>query len=349
MAMTAAPVWAVPRGTEGVRIMAAGVTGHMTIAEVLAGTGLTEADLNDETTEIWAHQEFAVIRNIVAKLGDHTGQGIEVGAFSTLGRAGIVGFTFLASATVREGIERIAPYLALSPSHLRVSVDSDATHSYIVADDTEIPADVRPFIVERDIAGIAAVFRGAGVELAPEWIETTLDGERAERLVRTWSATAEVRPNQSRNRIAGPPGMLDAALPQADPNTARFFERQCAEVLDRRLARVGLSGQIRSRLLHDPVHFPTMQTVADELHLDPRTLRRRLTDEGMSFRALVDDVRSTLAERLLAEHMPIEEIAVRLGYAETASFTHAYIRWTGLAPSRSRARSRRRKHTVQPT
>ncbi|MBD8505047.1 AraC family transcriptional regulator ligand-binding domain-containing protein [Hoyosella sp. G463] len=342
MVMAAAPAWSVPRGTEGLRIMAQGVTGHMTIAEVLSGTGLTEADLVDETAEIWEHQEFAVVRNIVGKLGDNTGQGIEVGGFSTFGRAGIVGFTFLASATVREGVERVAPYLALAPSHVRLSVDADATHSYIVADDTEIPADVRPFIVERDLAGIAAVLRGAGVELAPEWIETTLDEERAERLVRTWSATAEIRPNQSRNRIAGPPEMLDVPLPQADPNTARLFERQCAEVLGRRLARVGLAGQIRSRLLNDPAHFPSMQTVADELHLDPRTLRRRLTDEGTSFRALVEDVRCTLAERLLAQDMPIEAIAHRLGYAETASFTHAFTRWTGVAPSRSRARNRRR-------
>ncbi|WP_026306772.1 helix-turn-helix domain-containing protein [Smaragdicoccus niigatensis] len=342
MAAAVAPAWAVPRGTEGVRIMAKGVAGRMTTADLLSGTGLTEADLVDETAEIWPHQEFAVVRNIIGQLGDCPGQGIEIGLFSTFGRAGIVGFTFLASATVREGIERIAPYLALSPSHVRLSAEVDDTRSYIVADDSDIPADVRSFIVERDLAGIGAVLQGANVLLSPDWFETTLGEDRAERLVRTWSPTAEVRPNKTLNRIAGPREMLDAELPQADPNMARLFERQCAELLDRRLARVGVSGQVRSRLLHDPSHFPSMESVADELHLDPRTLRRRLTEEGTSFRALVDDVRRTLAESLLADDMTIDAIAVRLGYAETASLTHAFTRWTGMSPSRWRAHLRRR-------
>ena len=311
------------------------VDGCMTEEECLAGTGLTPADLADEDAEIWAHQEFDVVRNIIATLGD---QGVEVGGASTFGRAGILGFTFLASATVREGLERIVPYLALSPSHVRLSVEDDDRGSYVVADDSDIPADVRAFIVERDLAGIAAVLQGANAMPALERLETTLDRERAERLVKAWSTTAEVLPNQPRNRVAGPPGMLDLPLPQADPNTARLFERQCREVLERRLARVGVTGQVRSRLYLDPANFPSMQQVADELHLDPRTLRRKLTDEGTSFRTLIDEVRRNLAERFLAAGESIESIAQQLGYAETASFTHAYTRWTGVAPSRARRR-----------
>ncbi|WP_420838099.1 AraC family transcriptional regulator ligand-binding domain-containing protein [Antrihabitans stalactiti] len=328
------PVWAVPRGTEGVRIMTQAVADYMSLPECLRGTGLTEADLADEDAEIWAHQEFTVVRNIIGKLGDRAGLGIDVGGISTFGRTGILGFTFLASATVREGLARILPYLALSPSHVALSIETDETSDCIVADDEDIPADVRPFIVERDLAGLAAVLEGANAKLEPRWFETTLDEERAARLVKTWSLTADVRPNQPRNRIGGPPGMLDIPMPQSDPNTARVFERQCRQLLERRLARVGVTGQVRSRLLHTPGSFPSMQNVADELHLDPRTLRRRLTDEGTSFRTLVDEVRRALAERLLLENASIETIAQQLGYAETASFTHAFTRWTGSPPSR---------------
>ena len=66
----AAPVWAVPRGTEGVRIMTQAVATSMPIADCLADTGLTEATLADEDAEIWAHQEFRVVSNIVRRLGD---------------------------------------------------------------------------------------------------------------------------------------------------------------------------------------------------------------------------------------------------------------------------------------
>jgi AraC-like DNA-binding protein len=88
--------------------------------------------------------------------------------------------------------------------------------------------------------------------------------------------------------------------------------------------------------MHDRLAFPSMQAVADELHLDPRTLRRKLTDEGTSFREVVAEVRRTRAEELLTGSAPVELIAQQLGYAETASFTHAFTRWTGLSPSRFR-------------
>lgn len=329
----AAPVWAVPRGTEGVRIMTQAVATSMPIADCLADTGLTEATLADEDAEIWAHQEFRVVSNIVRRLGDRPGLGVDVGGFSTLGRLGVLGFALLTSATLREGFERILPYQALLPSHVRFSIATDGARDCIVADDTDIPADIRPFIVERDLAGLAAVTAGANIPIAVEWVETTLDEQRARRLAQTWALTTDVRPDCPVNRIVGPPGILDIALPQSDPNTTRVFERQCRELLDRRVSRVGVAGQVRSRILHDQRGLPSMQTIADELHLDPRTLRRKLTAEGTSFRAVIAEIRRSRAEQMLATTLPIETIARHLGYAETASFTHAFLRWTGLSPS----------------
>ena len=333
------PVWAVPRGTEGVRIMTQAVAESMRIADCLAGTGLDESDLADEDHEIWAHQEFEVVRNIVNRLGDRPGLGVDVGGFSTLGRLGVLGFAFLTSATVRDGLERILPYQALLPSHVRFSIGTDEDGEYLLADDREIPPAVRPFIVERDLAGLAAVLSGANVSIAVEWLETTLDEDRARRLAATWSLTADVRPNRTGNRLVGRPGMLDVPLPQSDPNTTRVFERQCRQLLEQRLSRVGVAGQVRSRIMHTG-RFPSMQDVADELHLDQRTLRRKLTDEGTSYRQLISQARRIRAEQMLAGNEPIELIASQLGYAETASFTHAFTRWTGMPPSHFRARLR---------
>jgi AraC-like DNA-binding protein len=309
------------------------------VGSCLAGSGLTETDLQDEDAEIWPHQEFTVIRNIIDILGDRPGIGIEVGKFSTLGRTGVLGFTFLASRTVGEGVERIVPYLALSPSHVRMAIHEADDCGYIVADDSDVPGDIRAFIVERDLAGLAAVLKGAGIDLPLLRLECTLDEQRMPGLAEAWQLDlADVYPDQPQNRLVGPPSMLELPLPQADPNTARVFERQCRELLERRLARVGVTGRVRSRLLHTPGELPAMQTIADELHVDPRTLRRHLAKEGTSFRSLREDVRRTLATNLLAEGFTIEAIAQRLGYAETASFTHAFKRWEGVAPRAFRRR-----------
>ena len=146
-----------------------------------------------------------MVSNIVNRLGDRPGLGVDVGGFSTVGRLGVLGFAFITSATVREGFERILPYQALLLPRT-FSIATDAAREYVVADDTDIPAEVRPFIVERDLAGLFAVLAGANIPIAVDWVDTTLDEQRAQRLAQTWTLTTDVRPNRPANRIVAAPG-----------------------------------------------------------------------------------------------------------------------------------------------
>jgi len=80
----------------------------------------------------------------------------------------------------------------------------------------------------------------------------------------------------------------------------------------------------------------SVEVVAAGLGMAPRTLQRSLEAEGTTFRELVAEVRRVLAEEMLAQRMTVDEIAERLGYAEAASFVHAFKRWTGVPPGRFR-------------
>jgi AraC-like DNA-binding protein len=77
--------------------------------------------------------------------------------------------------------------------------------------------------------------------------------------------------------------------------------------------------------------------VAARLHSTPRTLQRRLAAHGTTFNRLLQEVRTDLANRYLAdERLSLIEIAGLLGYREQSSFCHAYRQWTGRTPSRAR-------------
>lgn len=307
----------------------------------LAGTGLSAADLEHEDALIWAHQEFRVARNILDALGDRPGIGVDIGAHSTIGRTGVIGFMLLSGPTFREGVERSLPYLALSPTHVRFSTEVEGELGYVVIDDGELPIELREFLLERDLAGLAVALRGAQIDLAPRGLETTCDRDRAELIGRAWGLGADqVNANCPVTRLVFDRESFDAPMPQADANTARLLEKQCREILEARRERVGATGQVRSRLRHDPDRWPSMQEIADDLHVDPRTLRRALDREGTSFRDLLDEARHQRARDLLARDMPVSAVADFLGYAETANFTHAFKRWEGLPPSEYRRRRR---------
>jgi AraC-like DNA-binding protein len=82
---------------------------------------------------------------------------------------------------------------------------------------------------------------------------------------------------------------------------------------------------------------PSVNSVAAELYLSPRTLQRRLQRHGYSYQQLLDKTRHRTACRLLADtDLEPGEIAFVLGFEELNSFSRAFIQWEALTPSRWR-------------
>jgi len=77
----------------------------------------------------------------------------------------------------------------------------------------------------------------------------------------------------------------------------------------------------------------TVDAVATTLAMSRRTLTRRLTDERMSFRQILDDVRRDVARAFLLDRsLSIADIAFFLQYSEPAAFHRSFRRWTGRTP-----------------
>lgn len=306
----------------------------MTLEACLRGTGIDPVALMDSATTIAASQEMALIRNMLAALGDMPGLGLDAGLRYHLSSYGILGFALLSSPTARSAAEVAVRYLDLSYSFARYRHEHHGRDLCVIVDDTALPEDLRQFLVERDFAAWA----NAAWEMRPGGFRTLSAEFRFPRPSYAWrlEKLCGVRPTfgATRNALLLDASTLDSPLPQADPVMARVCEEQCRRLLDRRRMRDGLAGQVRDRLLRNPGSMPPMDDMARELHLSTRSLRRRLTDEGTSYRALTDEVRQALAEELLmSAHMKLSEVAARLGYTEPAAFINAFRRWKGVSPT----------------
>ena len=77
----------------------------------------------------------------------------------------------------------------------------------------------------------------------------------------------------------------------------------------------------------------SLDNIAHRLYLSPRTIHRRLDEEGSSFRAIKDALRRDMAlARLTKTDDPITKVAADLGYADSSAFYRAFVEWTGMAP-----------------
>lgn len=87
-------------------------------------------------------------------------------------------------------------------------------------------------------------------------------------------------------------------------------------------------------------NYPSLKHMASRLCLSPRTLKRRLRGQGLSFRDLLDGARYRVALRLMRDRaLGLEDIATQLGYSSVANFARAFRRWTGQPPGLFRTRN----------
>lgn len=146
----------------------------------------------------------------------------------------------------------------------------------------------------------------------------------------------EVRPGSHEVAVLIPEGLLTAEPVKAQPEpavTLADVERARARRAPSRLSEI-VGELVQTGLLDSSV---SLDKVAAELELGPRTLQRRLETEGLQFRDILNRARIDRARTLLAERdLSITRIAAELGYSAPTHFTRAFQRETGLSPSRFR-------------
>ncbi|MET3963303.1 AraC-like DNA-binding protein [Marmoricola sp. OAE513] len=303
--------WDFPRSAASIAVLVAHAeaTG-LPARSALAGTGLSARDLEDVEREVTADQELRVVRNLLRAGAAATRSPVVLGRRYRLETFGIAGYALVSSWTLLDAMNFALRFLDLtftfSIPYARIEDDDVVIEAY----DEALPADVRAFLVVRDLAAVEAVLR----ELFLGDLPTSFDA--------------------SRGSVRFPASYLDAALPHASPAAVALAEELCAGLASRRRDASPLAQQVRILLAQRLAFDPSAAGVAAALALGERTLRRRLAADGTSYSALLDEVRISLAARLLATgSLSVTEVAHRLGYTEAASFIHAHRRWHGTTPT----------------
>jgi AraC-like DNA-binding protein len=307
-------------------------------SEVLAGTGIAPADLDDPDTLVVASDEIAAVRRLLRALPNTAGLGIDVGIRFRLTHLGLFGFAAMSCATLRELFDVSMRYFSLTMLNIDVKLFEGADAGLLELNVDHLPEDVQEFFLERDVAGIVTTVSDFALPVLAAYAdqvvaEIKIDSEVLGPLIEILPI-ASLETGRAHNRLHFPRAVFDERLPQADSHTLRMCIAQCDLLMQRNAQRRGITAVVRSKLFRESGGFPSLSEMAVALDVHPRTLRRQLADEGASFRALLNEARSALAVDLLCNvGLTVEEVSKRLGYTDTSTFCHAFKRWHGVPPS----------------
>lgn len=325
--------WAFERSVHSVRLMADfAVESGISYQTILEETGISQQQLLDPNMVVTGQQELQVIHNLVEQLGDRPTLGLDVGTRYHFTTFGPLGMALMSSASIREALDLALTYFSLTFAFTQFLVSETDEGIRIEIEDEGIPPSVRQFILERDAAALITVQRDL------------VQDNFCQYMAFTFQPKAEVQPyidlfgilpefGADKNFVLLDPHKVDQKLQMANDLILHTAEEQCRQILDRRQTQKKFINLVQQQLMRVRGEMPSMDMVADRLHLNARTLRRHLAQEGMTFIQIREEVRQVLAEQYLTlPKASIEQIAEWLGYAEPASFIHAYKRWHGKTP-----------------
>jgi AraC-like DNA-binding protein len=305
-------------------------------ADVFAGTGVDPATLDAETRITFG--DLATLLDRSVRLSGRPELGLLLGRRFRLEHHGAVGELMRTASTLGEALSAL---VACQPGYSSGAVVYLHSEDGMVALGNAVcSGDVRPGRTYTDLVlgiGMRMVTLLTEGRVAPVEIHLSYRAP-ADRTPHLRSFAVPVRFDEPLTCIYLTEEALAQPLPGRNAARHQRLAREIAAVMAQR-AHPGVGtrvrGALRKLLL---VGKPTMEAVARELSLHPRTLRRRLKDDGLVFDALRDEVRLASALELLElTDLPMTEVAATLSYASPEVFTEAFRRMRGVSPREWRA------------
>lgn len=310
----------------------------------LEASGIPEAILGDESLRVPVARYARLYNTLNLALDDEAfglfALPLRVGSFELLCR-GLVSATNLA-----EALERASRYLRVLLPDIRVDLVRERDQGRLLLRETRPLAESlndpgRVFAFEwllRLLHGLSCWLVGRSVpleEVAFPYDQPPHVGDYA--LIYTARSRFGAACLEARFQA----NLLDLPLRRDETALLNFLEGAPGKLttLYRRDRQMVL--RVRDALRDALPQVLELDVVAGLIHLSPRTLERRLTQEGSSFRAIKDALRRDMAlSRLVKTDHSVARIAADLGYADPSALYRACVDWTGKAPAEYRREAR---------
>lgn len=307
------------------------------ISPILDRYGL-QLETMDPAARIDREMELGIYIDIANRVRDPLA-GLRSGTYIGFAGYGPLTMLFMTANNAYEAIRSGIRFQSLTYLYGSLHFEPGAERSALVLTPLQLPGKAFRFRVDGEVSGTYKLLRdmqtALGLDIQAAGIDMPYprppEAEQYEALL-----GCPVRFGGSVVRLIMHNHNLQQRFPTADPVAHQFYLSQCEQLLagqQAEQAKQRLSDKVGHHLRLFSDGFPDAAAVARAFGMAERTLRRQLSQEQVTFRQLLEDVRYGRARELLSAGLAVEEIAHRLGYAEAPAFIHAFQRWAGQSPA----------------
>ncbi len=303
--------------------------------DALAGVRMSNEAISSPATRISLNQVIEGYRNADRLSRDphfsyHAGLRFHLSAY------GMYGFAILSSMDYRQTMQFAEQYhqLATPLADLHFKEETGCGIWTInPIPHARMDASLYKFVVETQFGICISLLRDVmGPSFAPRELHMTYP-EPADVAKYTEIFGCAASFCQPENRIVFDATWLDGTPKLGNEITYTTVVELCDHLMDELQLGTGVAGKVRRVLLTNLMQPLGFAQIAGAVNMSERTLRRKLRDEGTSFRELVDQLRMEMAIKYLRDtELTVDAIAESLGFSDAANFRQAFRRWTNAAP-----------------
>ena len=308
-------------------------------AQILAAAKLDRATLQDPDARIPIEQVDALWQEAYASANDqnlalHATEVLPFGAYR------VIDFLAASAPTLGAALAKISDYFPLINSVVRLPYTVDKQYVTFAVEAPSRPATItRPY---------------AEYTMAAIFLHTRTATNQSYRLLRVEFSHPRPAEISEHERIFECPVRFGAATCRMvmarevwdqpslgrDPALFAVLDTHARMLLERLSSPADIIGRVREAIGAELRGGDLkLESIGKRLAMSPRTLQRRLRDEGVVFNDVLDAMRFQAAKSYLAQgDVAGAEVAYLLGFAEQSSFNRAFKRWSGQTPTEYRRR-----------
>jgi AraC-like DNA-binding protein len=306
---------------------------------VLRRAGLP-LSFKDQPRVLLTTEELFALWRAVGEVSANPTIGLQLGTENRTGRFQPVSLAALSSPNFGAAVDQMGRYKQLTcPEEIAQETDDEEWRiqfRWLLADEPEPPV-----LIECCFAWVLSIARhGTGTRLSPLRVEFAQPRAHVKTIERHFGCPVVL--HTARNAIVFRASDAQRPFGTRNAELLAMLAPQFEEELKQENGDGNFVERVRTAVQQKLTgRRPTIEDVADALHVSSRTLQRRLQDRGSSFQRVLEEARHQLARHYLNNPvLELNEAAYLLGYEDANSFVRAFRTWEGIPPARWREQQR---------
>ncbi|MDM7861082.1 AraC family transcriptional regulator ligand-binding domain-containing protein [Alteromonas sp. ASW11-36] len=312
------------------------------VEQWLGAENLRESDLYDSSCVVDVDVYCRLIVSAI-RLSSMPHLGLVIGAQLSINHHGALGFALLNCGSIKEMLNFFQRYLITRTPLFSLDIDRHQDETQVVINSSLVNEQVQRAMTEVMVTTLFSTIQTALSRVG----QTPIQARSLPIIKRVGFRYSQpdylpkyqqlmgsnMAFSQAQTHIVLNNHWVDKQMQTVDQASLTQAKMFCEQELANSIAHASWQSKVLMQVIKQNDRVPDIQTIAEQLHLVPRTLHRYLKKEGTSFKIILEQAQLAMAKQYLAEHTStIKSVAYRLGYSDVANFRRAFKRWCGITP-----------------